>query len=286
MAVSVVVPCKNVADTIGAQLEALTSQALDVPWEIVVVDDCSSDATASVVAGFQAEHPNIRLVRTSASCGAGAARNFGVVEARGTRLLMCDGDDVVANGWLRSMADAVGTHDLVVGALDTDTLNPPWLVRSRGGSSQCPQRFADLFVVASSGNLAVTRSAFERIGGFPVERDLRACEDIGFSLRALELGIEPFFEPSAIVRYRYQTRAGMLWRQGLAYGRGRVRAARLLRDRGHPMPHPLHGWRSWAWLLVHVADLRSENGRAVWAWVAGNRCGHAIGSVRWKVIQL
>ena len=49
MDLSVVIPAHNVAETLGAQLDALAAESWDGEWEIVVVDNCSTDGTAALV---------------------------------------------------------------------------------------------------------------------------------------------------------------------------------------------------------------------------------------------
>ena len=61
---------------------------------------------------------------------------------------------------------------------------------------------------------------------------------------------------------------------------------RRLREQGLPVPSPLAGWRSWLWLVAHLGDLRTHEGRAAWVWVAGNRVGQLEGSVRYRCLYL
>jgi len=88
--VSVVIPAYNRAGTIGYCLDSIFSQTL-LPDEVLVVDDCSSDATVKVVLNYP--DPRVRCIRLERNSGAQAARNRGIREARGEWIAFQDSDD-------------------------------------------------------------------------------------------------------------------------------------------------------------------------------------------------
>jgi dolichol-phosphate mannosyltransferase len=90
---SIVVPLKNEADNIAFVTEAIVAACADLaPYEIVFVDDGSTDATAAVVIGLREHYPMIRLVQHKASAGQSAAIHSGVRLARGGVVCTLDGD--------------------------------------------------------------------------------------------------------------------------------------------------------------------------------------------------
>ena len=93
VAVSIVVPVRNEADNI-APLIAEISAALDGRWvyEIVYVNDGSTDATGDRLAAIMAQRPNLRQLRHAASSGQSAAVRSGVRAARGAIVATLDGD--------------------------------------------------------------------------------------------------------------------------------------------------------------------------------------------------
>ena len=95
-AVSVVVPVRNEADNI-APLVAEIAAALDGQWpfEIVYVNDGSSDDTEAVLQKLMAQYPWLRRVRHKTSCGQSAAVRSGVAAARGAIVVTLDGDRFV-----------------------------------------------------------------------------------------------------------------------------------------------------------------------------------------------
>jgi glycosyltransferase involved in cell wall biosynthesis len=94
-AVSVVIPCYQQAEYLTEAVESVIGQTY-ADWEIVIVDDGSTDATAAVVEGLIAAHLDrrIRLLR-QANEGVAVARNNGIAASRGRYILPLDADDVL-----------------------------------------------------------------------------------------------------------------------------------------------------------------------------------------------
>lgn len=276
---SVVIAAHNEERRLGEQLTALAEQKWpDHEWEVVVVDNRSTDGTRAVAESFSVRLPQLRVVPARDRAGQSYARNTGVRAARSDRIAFCDADDVVGRGWVAAMGDALEQHELVAGVLDVDRLNPKWLADSRGRRAEGSMLVLHgLFPVAPSGNLGLRRSVWESIGGFA--EHLSGAEDIHFSMEAWRRGMDVFLEPRAVLHYRYRDDARSLWRQGRSYGRGRATVCRDLRRHGFA-PSRFSGWKSWVWLIVHLPSARSREGRLVWVWVAANRWGQVEGSIR------
>lgn len=89
---SLVMPAYNAQDHIGGILQAIVEQPFD-SWELIVVDDCSTDGTRALVQHWADADARIRLISHETNQGPAAARNTGMAEARGTWLWMPDSDD-------------------------------------------------------------------------------------------------------------------------------------------------------------------------------------------------
>jgi len=89
---SVVIPAYDEARRLGPSLDRVTAYLRErgLEHEILVVDDGSSDATASLVTSHPA--PSLRLLRQPENRGKGAALRRGVLASRGRRVLLCDAD--------------------------------------------------------------------------------------------------------------------------------------------------------------------------------------------------
>lgn len=282
---SVVIAAHDAAGTLGAQLDALLDQSWTGAWELVVVDNRSTDATAALVREYAARDPRVRLVSASASSGPSYARNAGIAAAMGDHLAVCDADDVVGDRWLAAMGDGLREHACVTGPLDVDRLNPAALARTRGvfPADRC-QSWYGVFDIVPAGNFGIRREEWDRAGGF--DEELRACEDHDLSFRLRLLGVPVAFLADAVVHYRYRPTATELWRQGSVYGSFAPLLRRRVREAGLEPPPRWAGWRSWLWLVAHLPGLWSAAGRRKWVWVAAVRLGHLRGSVRARSVFL
>ena len=191
--VSVIVPARDAAATIERSLAALRAQEGDASFEVIVVDDGSSDGTAEVA---EAE-PGVRVLRQSGA-GPAAARNRGVEAARGAALAFTDADCFPETGWLAAGVNALEQADLVQGAVAPESVDTPQpFIRTLWVSSE-----SGLFETA---NLFVRRELFDALGGFEawleVEIGKELAEDVWFGWRARRVGARTAFCPEARVRH-------------------------------------------------------------------------------------
>jgi glycosyltransferase involved in cell wall biosynthesis len=181
---SVIIPCRDAEGTLPEQLEALSTQTLDAPWEVIVADNGSTDRLDRVVAPFR-KHLNLRLIDASGRPGAGYARNQGVRAARGEQLSFADADDVVGGGWLAAISRALDAHPFVASRHEVARLNAPEVLESRqSGQLQGLQHYSYPPFLPHSGGcgLGVQRWLHERIGGFDPE--FLHLEDTDYCWRA------------------------------------------------------------------------------------------------------
>lgn len=114
--ISVIVTCFNLERYIAAAIESVLGQDFDGPVEIVVVDDCSSDASAEIIKSF----PQVRYLRTQRNGGVLLATLRGIEESGGELIFFLDGDDIWEREKLTECVAAFGrdpdymlvTHDL------------------------------------------------------------------------------------------------------------------------------------------------------------------------------
>lgn len=105
---SVVVPAFNAQDTISKTIDSVLVQEF-ANFELVIVDDGSTDDTASIVQGYVDGDPRIRLIRRQ-NGGTGAAYNTGIEAARGEWIVMLSADDMIAPAHLAAMELAIREH--------------------------------------------------------------------------------------------------------------------------------------------------------------------------------
>lgn len=265
--VSVVIACRDAADSIGEQLAALTRQRPGRTWEVLVCDNGSSDGTLEVVRRFRDRLP-LRVLDASHLPGAGHARNVGVHAAHGRWVAFCDADDVVSDDWLARMCDALERHRFVAGRLDGRMLNRPSVLRTRTVEQQEGLQRTPGYLAPHAGscNLGIERALFVEVGGF--DETLRVLEDTDLCWRVQREGVELAFADDVLVHLRLRASTPGRWRQGLAYGRGFAElASRYPADAGGAAdaPGPVRrigrvwqlGWRVGYWTRRWTAARRA-----------------------------
>lgn len=166
-AVSVVIPTRNRAGYLEVALRSLAEQEGEVPHEVVVVDDRSTDETPEV-----ADRGGVRRVGSGTGGGLNAARNAGVSATTGPIVAFIDDDVWAPPGWLSALAAGAETHP------DADAFGGPIRARLEGpvprgcGRESAPITTLDLGAedreaeMVWGANFAVRRTAFERFGRF------------------------------------------------------------------------------------------------------------------------
>jgi glycosyltransferase involved in cell wall biosynthesis len=192
--ISVIVPARDAAATIGATLRALDAQDIDEEYEVIVVDDGSEDGTAEVV---EAAWNGVVVVREPAA-GPGPARNAGARRATGSLLAFTDADCRPRPGWLRAGREALAHADLVQGVVVPD----PAADRRPFDRTISVSREHGLYETA---NMLVRRELFERLDGFldPLAARIGKPlgEDVWFGWRARRAGARVAFSEATVVEH-------------------------------------------------------------------------------------
>jgi glycosyltransferase involved in cell wall biosynthesis len=305
--ISVVIPAYNAAATLAEQLQALATQQYEDDWEVVIVDNGSTDGTADLARRYCQRFKAFTLVDSGSQRGHSAPRNAGANAARGELLAFCDADDIVAPGWLQAMASAACHYDLVGGWLDTRPLNDdstrswhrPW-PRDRLRSWLLPY--------AVSANLAVWADVLRDLDGWSDGYEAGG-EDVELSWRAQLAGYRVGFAPDAVVYYRYRSGLRQTARQAYAIGVNCEKIRRdfaFLRDGRDHNDDNFTGYdnsipdratdiggsalrralRRGVWLATRPAYLvGSRRHRGLWISVAAEYFGRLSGAVRYRVLD-
>lgn len=287
--ISVVIACLNEVHTLGEQLDALSRQQWD-DWEVIIADNGSTDGTQDLARSF-ADRLNIRVLDASDEPGAGYARNEGARAASGDALLFPDADDVVADGWLQHMGQALSKHDFVASKLEYQTLNPGWVYHSRGRPQEknlARYPYGDFFPHGFGTSLGVKKSLHEAIGGFDVA--FIRGQDMAYCWRIQEAGTPLVYVPEAVVHYRFRHDLGTIYHQARCYAQGNVLIYRSYLERHKteddvPVPpKPRLDLKKLAYLIVHYPRIRDKIERGSWTWHLGWELGIIAGAWRYRVL--
>lgn len=208
--VSVVVTVRNEAAHLAALLDSLLHQ--EPPFEVVLVDSNSEDATMGIARDYERKHPGV--VRVFVHGGTrGASRNFGVAQARGESVAFIDGDCVASPAWLAALRAQL--QRTAVAAGETHQVGyAPWEALDR---VELEHKGFD--VTHPSCNLAYRRRLFEELGGF--DPWFRTAEDIDLNYRAVDRGHHIVHVPEALVFHKTRSTALGFLKQALWNGYGR-----------------------------------------------------------------
>jgi glycosyltransferase involved in cell wall biosynthesis len=119
MKVSVAMPAYNAASYICEAVESVLAQDFR-PFELIVVDDASSDSTWKYLKGYS-KHPNVKLFRNRRNQGVGATRNRILHLAQGQYIMPCDADDLLLPNALKRLSQYLDRYPRI-GAVYGDIL--------------------------------------------------------------------------------------------------------------------------------------------------------------------
>jgi glycosyltransferase involved in cell wall biosynthesis len=286
---SVVIPALNAAEVIGEQLDALSRQTYEGDWEVVLVDNGSTDGTAAAAMAQVGCLPRLRVIDASQRRSHTFARNTGAAAAEGELLLYCDADDVVCPGWVQAFATAAEKEgcDFMGGFVDDVSLNDPrhaaW--RQSPPHDRLPEKM-NFLPLAISANLAIRRSVLFDIGGWNEDYG-EGCNDVELSWRAQVAGYRLCYVPEAEIAYRYRSSMRALARQ--MYRRGLAEPQLYADFRPHGLPRrPV--WRmagGVAKLAVQSPDVvRGAGPRGRWVNHAATVVGRVRGSARHRSLYV
>jgi cellulose synthase/poly-beta-1,6-N-acetylglucosamine synthase-like glycosyltransferase len=218
--VAVVMAVGGMDGLVEPQVRAVLAQDAPFPFELVLSLNTADTSAAAAIDRMVAEldDPRIRVVPSHDRRSASHARNVGARATGAPVLAFCDADDEVAPGWLAAIAAQVDDETAVGGFLEEQRFaiagQGHW--RPPATPGELPAFLGVPYLV--SANMAVTRDAFEAVGGFDVS--LLRCEDIAFSWALIRAGVGLKFAPDAVVHYRHRKGVRALVRQHYLYGRG------------------------------------------------------------------
>ena len=272
MSVSVVVPAYSAARTIERLLASLGAQTYPRDrYEIIVVDDGSSDDTAAVAERALARWGGAGRVLRKPNGGPGSARNAGLRASSAEVIASIDADCAAAPDWLEQVVGALSTDNAGDGASDgagngagdvagvggpLHNVSAPGWVSDYLSACQFYRQRARNGVVdyLLTNNAAFRRDALTRVGGFADLPGIWA-EDADLSFRLKQHGYALLLAPGGVVThfgspgtatrlsrelYRYGFGAAVLSRR---WRNGRTPATELIRHGGAALLAPLLAWR-------------------------------------------
>jgi glycosyltransferase involved in cell wall biosynthesis len=198
--VSVIIPAYNQGRFVAAAIESVLRQSLQA-FEVIVVDDGSTDDTAAVVAGIK--DPRVRCVRQS-NRGLSAARNTGIRNSAGEFLSFLDSDDLFLPGKLEWLVAALkASPDGGIAAGQAVPIDEEGNRLGRPFETPLPDDAPRLLLgnPLHVGSVVVRKTWQERVGFF--DESLRSYEDWDMWLRLVYAGCRTLWVPRPVSLYRF-----------------------------------------------------------------------------------
>ncbi|MBS3061350.1 MAG: glycosyltransferase [Candidatus Diapherotrites archaeon] len=246
MKASVVIPVYNGAKTISNTLHALLEQ--DFPksdFEVIVVNDGSTDSTAAVVTHFS----SVKLI-SQPNAGPAVARNTGVQVALGDIVVFLDADCVPKKNWLSEMLKPFSDPKIV--GVQGRYENPIKNLMAEFVQLEIEERYEGMKQLASidfigSYSAAYRRETFLREGGFDEKFRAASGEDPDLSFRLFDKGHRMVFCENAVVAHFHPTSLLKYWKTKFfrAFWRVRMYSKNPTKMKGDSYTNP--------WLKFQIA---------------------------------
>ena len=232
--ISIIIPTYNRKDELEDLLPSLRWQESTVPFEIIVVDDGSTDGTRELLKDLTKEWKGVLRFIGQNRAGPGAARNLGIKHAHGDILVFVDSDCIAPRGWLYNLISVFDNPK--VGAAGGPELAPA----ADCLLSKCQTHVMTAFLTTGGlrgrkgkklgfyyprgFNVAVRKHVAEAVGGFT--RRFQG-EDILFGLKVKQMGYILKYVPDAAMYHRRRATLSEYFRQLYRMGKTRVEMAFL-----------------------------------------------------------
>ncbi|HEY9893625.1 MAG TPA: glycosyltransferase [Candidatus Sericytochromatia bacterium] len=200
---SIVIPTYNRLPILEKCLLALEHQQLSsnsaiMGYEVVLVDDGSTDGTLEWLESHKEEFPHVRS-HSQDHMGPAAARNLGVEKATGDTIIFIDSDLVVTEQFLQAHADALVQGEKQLGSNKLFTYGAVINTCNFDNPTSEPYKITDFSAAYfATGNVAIARNWLEQAGLFDTRFQLYGWEDLELGVRLKQLGLKLIKCPEAV----------------------------------------------------------------------------------------
>lgn len=189
---SIIIPIYNLENYIALTLDSCLRQNIpSAEYEIICINDGSSDKSEEIISSYTAKYPNVKLF-SQANAGVSAARNKGIELAKGKYIWFVDGDDMIAENCLADLLSIVEDNNLDIFNIEMQSVSKRDFFRTEACEYiVCPDGEDVLSFMVSKGGTGggVCRSIFNtdllRENGLRFSQSIKYSEDVLFGFKAL-----------------------------------------------------------------------------------------------------
>ncbi len=174
---SCIIPTYNRAHTLSAAIDSLYKQDLNIPFEVIVTDDASTDNTQEILSSYQKKYANFHFHVHEVNCGASKARNTCIEHAQGDLIFNLDSDNYLEPKSLQRLIELLDTSgcDIAVFGIikyfyqlanGRKVFSHTWQFKFPHNICSFQTIFGTSRIPSGSGNYLFTKKSFERAKGY------------------------------------------------------------------------------------------------------------------------
>jgi len=217
--ISIIIPVHNQSRFTLACLQSVQQHTADLSYEVVVVDDCSSDNTPELMRQIS----GLTYLRSETNAGFVASCNRGAKAAKGTYLLFLNNDTTVTSNWLNSLLETFAL-DSKAGLVGSKLIYPDGRLQEAGGiiwrdgsgwnrgkyqDPNLPEyNYLREIDYCSAASVIIPKSLFEELGGFDQKYSPAYYEDTDLAFKVAQTGRKVFYQPLSVVIHHEGATAG------------------------------------------------------------------------------
>jgi len=210
--ISIIIPVYNQVHFTHACLAAVEEHSGDIPYEVIVVDDASTDTTPDLIGAIA----GLVYLRSETNDGFIAACNRGAAAARGAYLVFLNNDTTVTAGWLSALRETF-EFEPDAGLVGSKLVYPDGRLQEAGGiiwrdgygwnrgkfqdAAKPEYNYLRETDYCSAASLMIPRSLFDHVGGFDSKYAPAYYEDTDLAFKVARAGRKVFYQPLSVVTH-------------------------------------------------------------------------------------
>ena len=201
VSITVIICTYNRAFLLKRALKSLFRQTVPSHhFEILVVDNGSTDDTEFVCNSMREDLPNLKYISTVNNSGLAHARNLGINSAKGKHILFTDDDCIVSNNWVERLNYYLTREHIVAGSIDSSLSSYLTISENIGiFHAFMSERKAGCIEFIPGANMGFRLSVLKDLKGF--NPNMKRSDDMEIFLRARLKGYNAFFAPDSVVTH-------------------------------------------------------------------------------------
>ena len=212
---SYIIPSYNAVSFLEETVESIFKQNLDIPFEVIISDDCSTDGTQELIKKMSTKHSEIKFFLNKKNRYAPANRNFAISQSKGDLIYMLDHDNVLEQNSVQKLINAIINRGLDAASVaevyffknNLDNYRGSKYYKFNENLFTIQDFITSLYSPAHSNNYMYTRTAYNTTHGYP---NRGARENLGFGMRLVANGFPIAIVPGTKYYHRILD-SGMWW---------------------------------------------------------------------------